>query len=66
MVKFSSKDKIQAVKRYLEGTEDGKNTTVIVIVNLATKRIHLALYSVMLTLISSKFLHLIKQTYIAM
>ncbi|MEB9905634.1 hypothetical protein P4K91_09705 [Bacillus anthracis] len=58
MVKFSSKDKIQAVKRYLEGTEDGKNTTVIVIVNLATKRIHLALYSVMLTLISSKFLHL--------
>ncbi|GMR69064.1 hypothetical protein JDS85_27210 [Bacillus cereus] len=62
MVKFSSKDKIQAVKRYLEATEGGKNATVIVIVNLATKRIHPALYSVMLTLISSKFLHLIKQT----
>ncbi|MCU0096539.1 hypothetical protein N7917_21725 [Bacillus sp. OR9] len=40
MVKFSSKDKIQAVKRYLEATEGGKNATVIVIVNLATKRIH--------------------------
>ncbi|KOS28125.1 hypothetical protein ADK18_11855 [Bacillus anthracis] len=66
MAKFSSEEKIQAVKRYLEGTKDGKNTTVIVIVNLATKRIHLALYSVMLTLISSKFLHLIKQTYIQM
>ncbi|MZE41048.1 hypothetical protein GRA90_11095, partial [Bacillus anthracis] len=25
MVKFSSKDKIQAVKRYLEGTKGGKN-----------------------------------------
>ncbi|MEC2809867.1 IS3 family transposase, partial [Bacillus cereus] len=24
MAKFSSKDKIQAVKRYLEGTEGGK------------------------------------------
>ena len=24
MAKFSSKDKIQAVKRYLEGREDGK------------------------------------------
>lgn len=24
MVKFSSKDKIQAVKRYLEGTKGGK------------------------------------------
>ncbi|AJG78356.1 hypothetical protein bthur0010_45440 [Bacillus thuringiensis serovar pondicheriensis BGSC 4BA1] len=26
MVKFSSKDKIQAVKRYLEGTKGGKTT----------------------------------------
>ncbi|KOS25005.1 hypothetical protein ADK18_24445 [Bacillus anthracis] len=25
MAKFSSEEKIQAVKRYLEGTKDGKN-----------------------------------------
>lgn len=29
MVKFSSKDKIQAVKRYLEGTKGGKTLLIL-------------------------------------
>ncbi|MEC2983447.1 transposase, partial [Bacillus cereus] len=38
MAKFSSKDKIQAVKRYLEGTEGGKTIANSIGVNPSVLR----------------------------